>query len=125
MMSAAAVGPAAAVAPAADAGASARRKASCLSAMIVAAEGARSDAALALGLSVPSSRLVVSIERIGRCAGPGISTARAFGISTEIPVHSARHIAFHAPLASTPIVIASVVKRVAPGKVPVLVINRV
>src|ERR1700683_535022 len=93
--------------------------------MIVAAEGAGADAGLAARLSVPSSRLAVSAEGLGRCAGSVGSTAATFGIPSSVPVHSARYIRLHAALATRPVVIASVVKRVAPGVVPLVVIDRV
>src|SRR5258708_17923725 len=38
--------------------------------MVVAAEGARVDTALAVRLSVPSGSLMVSVEGPGTCAGP-------------------------------------------------------
>ena len=60
-----------------QAGASACRIALCLSALLDAAEGTRADAALTAGCSVSSRRLLVSIERTGRCArSVGNSTAR-------------------------------------------------
>ena len=46
-----------------------------LSAMVVAAEGARADAALTAGCSVSSSRLPVSVERPGSCAGTVVNSA--------------------------------------------------
>src|SRR5208283_1215950 len=70
--------------------------------MVVAAEGAGFDAALAAGFSVSSSSLGVSVERLDGCAG--------------MVVNSATH-------ASTSVEVVPVIKRAALGVVPVVVIH--
>src|SRR5271155_791257 len=116
--SAAAAGSPAATRPSAtEAGASARRIAPRLPAMVVVAESARPDAALTPRRSESSSSLGVSFERSRSPAGPVVDSAAA------VAARAALHVPCNAPLASAAVVIAPVVKRVAPGVVPVVVIN--
>src|SRR5208282_5368687 len=65
--------------------------------MVVAAEGARACAALPAGFSIASSRLPVSVEGSGGCAGTVVNSAAYASAAGEI---------------------APVVKRSAPGEVP-------
>ena len=96
--------------------------------MVVAAEGARADAALTAGCSVSSSSLGVSIERPGRCAGTVVSSAAPADIPVRSPVPAAGPVPPHtvtAARASSSVVVAPVIKRVAPGVVPAAVIHYV
>jgi hypothetical protein len=70
--------------------------------MVVAAECAGLDAALAVGCSIPSSRLGVSVEWFGGCAGMVINSATR---------------------ASTSVVAVPVIKRLALGVVGIVVIK--
>src|ERR1700679_1993481 len=90
---------------AAEAGASARGKASSLSATLVAAEGTRADPALAPGLGVSAGGTVVSAERPGSLTGT---------IESSATVDSAT-------VRSAAIEIAPVIKRCATGKVSAVV----
>src|SRR5271167_3521543 len=107
--------------------------------MLVAAQGARADAGLAVRFTVSSRGLGIPVERLGRCAGAVVDPAvrgRVFvpgpvrlagmsGVFTAVAGHSALHVRCYAPLASSSVVIVSVVKRGCPGVVPVVVINYV
>src|SRR5271157_3528544 len=55
--------------------------------MVVAAEGARVDAALTVWFTVSSSRLGVSAERMGRCAGTVVNSAAPADVTVGRPVH--------------------------------------
>src|SRR5271157_2270436 len=81
-----------------------------LSAVVVAAEGARVNAALTARLSVSSSLLPVPLERPG-------------GFASTIAAHSALHIPFYAALASSPVVTAPVIKSSASRVVPAVVVD--
>src|SRR5208337_3658008 len=96
-----------------QAGASSCRIALCLSALLVTAEGARTDAALTAGCSVASCRLPVSVERRHRWAGTVVNSA-ARG-STSIVSSASR--------APTSVVGVPVIKRGAPGVVPAAAIS--
>src|SRR5208337_5023915 len=105
--------------------------------MVVAAKGARVDAALTVWLTVSSSRLGVSAERMGRCAGTVVNSAARSGVPVGRPAPcvgggtSAFAVNSAGPAlglnsagrASTSVVVVPVVKGVAPGVVPVVVIN--
>src|SRR5271165_6430696 len=113
--------------------------------MVVAAEGARVDAALTVWFTVSSSRLGVSAERMGRCAGTVVNSAARSGVPVGRPVPrvgctSAFAVNSAAPavnpaapvlgvnsagLTSTSVVVVPVVKRAAPGVVVVVVIVHV
>src|SRR5713101_845923 len=82
--------------------------------MVVAAEGAGADAALAVRWRVTSGSLVVSVERPARCTGPVEPSA---ALASSGPVKPS------ATLASTAIEGVPVIKRSAVGVVPVVVIN--
>src|SRR6266849_4973539 len=82
--------------------------------MVVAAEGAGADAALAVRWRVTSGSLVVSVERPARCPGPVEPSA---ALASSGPVKPS------ATLASTAIEGVPVIKRSAMGVVPVVVIN--
>jgi hypothetical protein len=77
-------------APTAEARISARREASRLSAMVVAAEGAGVYAALAVGLRVPSSSLAVSVEWPAACT---VSVEASATIAATVPVEASAAIA--------------------------------
>jgi hypothetical protein len=83
--------------------------------MIVAAEGTRPDAGLTAGFSVSSSSLGISVERPGRCAGTAGNSATL--------ANSTADVGSYAPLASSSVIIVSVIKRVTPGVVPVVVVS--
>ncbi len=97
--------------------------------MAVAAEGAGADAALTAGCSVSSSRLRVSVERPGRCAGTvENSTAPAVcSAACDSPRWRMRNSAAAAVklrrAACHPVEGVPVIKRSAPGVVPAVVIN--
>src|SRR5208283_2334700 len=97
--------------------------------MVVAAKGSRLDAALTLWFTVSSSRLGVSAERMGRCAGTVVNSATRSGVPVGRPVpHARRASAFavnSAGPSSTSVVVVPVVKRAAPGVVVVVVIVHV
>src|SRR5208337_3112743 len=125
-----------------------------LSAMVVAAKGARVDVALTVWFTVSSSRLGVSAERMGRCAGTVVNSSARSGVPIGRPVPrvggtSAFAVNSTAPAAipvgrpvprvratsafavnstgSSPasVVVVPVVKRAAPGVVVVVVIVHV
>src|SRR5271165_6422413 len=60
---------------------------------------------------------------MSRRAGTVVNTRRALGVPTGASAHSVLHVRCYAPLAPAPVVIASVVKSVGVGVVPVVVIN--
>src|SRR5271157_6288463 len=98
--------------------------------MVVAAKGSRVDAALTLWFTVSSSRLGVSAERMGRCAGTVVNSAARSGVPVGRPVPrtsagrgSAAFAVNSTGRAFTSVVVVPVVKGVAPGVVPVVVIN--
>src|SRR5580700_2115369 len=105
--------------------------------MIVVAERAGVDAAFAtgralamrharaVGFSVASGSLCVSAEGMGRGARPVVNAARAFSVSTVAGAHSVPHVRRDPPIAASPVVIVSVVKRVAVRVVPGVVIDGV
>src|SRR5271157_3012816 len=123
--------------------------------MVVAAEGARVDAALTVWFTVSSSRLGVSAERMGRCAGtvvnsaarsgvpvgrhvPRVGCTSAFAVNSAAPANVTVGRPVHrvgagisafavnsAARASTSVVVVPVIKRVAPRVVPVVVIVHV
>src|SRR5208337_3420857 len=123
--------------------------------MVVAAKGARVDAALTVWLTVSSSRLGVSAERMGRCAGTVVNSAARSGVPVRRPgprvgCTSAFAVNSAAPAdvpvgrpvpcvggstsafavnsagpSSTSVVVVPVVKRAAPGVVVVVVIVHV
>src|SRR5271166_5870485 len=100
--------------------------------MVVAAKGARVDAALTVWLTVSSSRLGVYAERTGRCAGTVVNSAARSGVPVERPVprasagRSSVVVAVNSTgRASASVVVVPVVKRAAPGVVPVVVIVHV
>src|SRR5258708_19820186 len=82
--------------------------------MVVAAEGAGVDTALAVRLSVPSGSLMVSVERPGACAGP---------IEAPAVIASTRPIEPSAAVASTAIEGVAVVEGPAMRVVAVLIID--
>ena len=84
--------------------------------MVIAAEGARTDTGLTAGFRVSSGGLGVSVKSPRGCAGTVVN-------SSAITAHSTLHVRCYAPLASPSVVIVAVVKRVAPGVVPVVVIH--
>src|SRR5208283_825562 len=95
--------------------------------MTVAAEGARADAALTTGCSVASSRLPVSVERPGRCAGTVVHSTACADVPGPVPrvdagVNSARTAVNSAAPACSSVVVAPVIKRAASGVVPAAVI---
>jgi len=75
-------------ASAAVTGASARRIAPGLSAMIVTAEGTRTDTALTAGFGVSPSRLRVSVKRPGDSSGAVVNSATSANIP-RAGVHAA------------------------------------
>src|SRR5208282_1691147 len=96
--------------------------------MTVAAEGARADAALTTGCSVASSRLPVSVERPGRCAGTVVHSTACADVPGPIPgvdagVNSARTAVNSAAPACSSVEIAPVIKRSAPGVVSGMVVH--
>ena len=110
--------PAATASSATKAGTSACRKASCLSTLLDAAEGARAGAALTVGCSVSSSRPGISVEGPGSWTGTaGKSAARAPG-----PVDVAAVGSF-ATRARAPVEAAPVIKCVAPRVIPAAAIS--
>src|ERR1039458_1548231 len=117
---------------AAHTGASARRGASRLSATLVAAECARTDAALPARCGVSSCRPGVSVESPAGCAGTGVRSA-ALAVKSAADVRSAAsgavrpalHVPGYAPLASSSVVAVPVVKRVAAGVVPAAAVHPV
>src|SRR5271155_986507 len=86
--------------------------------MVVAAEGARVGVALTVLFRVATSSLGASIEGMGRRSGTVVN-------SITVAVHSALHVRCYAPLAPSSVVIVSVVKRVGPRVVLIVVINDV
>src|ERR1039457_133222 len=103
-----------------DAGASARRIAPCLSAMVVSAEGARTDTALAAGFSISSSSPGVSVEGSGRCARTVVNAATPADVASA---SSSAAVGVSSAARSSSVEIAPVVESVASGVVPVVVIN--
>src|SRR5271170_4717235 len=93
--------------------------------MIVVAESARVNAGLASRLSVSSSSLGISAERANRCARIVVNAGSASSIASAVGVHATLHVRCHAPRASSPVVTVAVIKRIAPGVVPCMVIGRV
>src|ERR1700730_7136649 len=98
--------------------------------MVVAAEGARAGAALTAGFSVSSGSSGVSLERPVRCAGTVVNPATAADVPVGRPApcfgartQSAAGAVNPAVSASASVKIVPVVKRGAPGVVPVVVIN--
>jgi hypothetical protein len=122
-----------------EAGAAALRKASLLSAMVIAAEGARADAALTSGFRVSSSSLAVSVERPGRCGGRfetstplacvpvgrPVPLVDARTISAAVTLYYAATAINPATFASVPVEVVPVIESVAPRVVPVVVVNDV
>src|SRR5208283_1755628 len=95
--------------------------------MAVAAEGTGADAALTAGFSVASSRLPVSVERPGRCAGTVVHSTACSHVPGPVPrvdagVNSARTAVNSAAPACSSVVVAPVIKRAASGVVPAAVI---
>src|SRR6267143_3215861 len=105
--------------------------------MVVVAEGTRSDAALTASFSVSPSSVVVSFKRPDRWAGTVFSPAGPTGVRTGRPVPFIAAGTISAPVAaksavvaanfaarfSTSVVVVPVIKRAAPGFVPVVVIS--
>src|SRR6516225_7768139 len=52
--------------------------------MIIAAQGTRADAGLAVGFTVSSRGLGIPVERLGHCAGMVVNSTRVFGVSTAV-----------------------------------------
>src|SRR5208283_4758555 len=97
--------------------------------MVVAAKGSRLDAALTLWFTVSSSRLGVSAERMGRCAGTVVNSSARSGVPIGRPVPRVGGTSAFAvnSTGSSPasVVVVPVVKRAAPGVVVVVVIVHV
>src|SRR5208283_1615428 len=97
--------------------------------MVVAAEGARVDAALTLWFTVSSSRLGISAERMGRCARTVVNSAARSRVPVGRPVPCVGRTSACAvnSAGSSPasVVVVPVVKRAAPGVVVVVVIVHV
>ena len=92
--------------------------------MVVVAEGARADAALTVGFGVATSSLGIAVERAGRCAGTvGCAAALADTISPPVALKSAAVAVKLAARFATSVVVVPVIKRAAPGVVPVVVIS--
>src|SRR5208337_3037073 len=91
--------------------------------MVVAAEGARACAALTAGFSVSASRLLVSVERPGGCAGTVLNSAACAVDSAACAVDAAAYAVNSAARASCSVGIAPVIKRSAPGVVPAMVVH--
>src|SRR5467141_1672650 len=105
--------------------------------MVVVAEGARADAALTPGFSVSPSSVIVDFKRGGRWGGTGFNPAGPTGVRTGRPVPFIAAGTISAPVAaksavvaanfaarfSTSVVVVPVIKRAAPGVVPVVVIR--
>src|SRR5258708_7267029 len=105
--------------------------------MVVVAEGTRADAALTARFSVSSSSVVVSFKRPDRWAGTVFSLAAGTGVRIGGPVSfvaagtisaavSTKSTAVAVKCAariSASIVVVPVIKRAAPGVVPVVVIG--
>src|SRR6266446_5471430 len=105
--------------------------------MVVVAEGAGADAALTAGFCVASSSLGVSVERRGRWAGAVVISAAPAGApiwrpvpfvgantsSAPLAVNSAALAVNSSALASPSVIVVPVIKGVAPGVVPVVVIS--
>src|SRR5271157_1933955 len=94
--------------------------------MVVSAKGSRVDAALTLWFTVSSSRLGVSAERMGRCAGTVVNSSARSGVPIGRPVPRVGGTSAFAvnSTGSSPasVVVVPVVKRAAPGVVVVVVI---
>src|SRR5271166_1475990 len=97
--------------------------------MVVAAKGARVDVALTVWFTVSSSRLGVSAERMGRCAGTVVNSSARSDIPVGRPVPCVGGTSAFAvnSTGSSPasVVVVPVVKRAAPGVVVVVVIVHV
>src|SRR6266849_1903326 len=105
--------------------------------MVVVAEGARADAALTAGFCIASSSLGGSVERRSRWAGAVVISAARSGVPIWRPVPFIAAGTIPAPVAvisaavainsaariSTSIVVVAVIKRVAPGAVPLVIMN--
>jgi hypothetical protein len=105
--------------------------------MVVVAEGARVDTALTARFSISSSSVVVSFKRPGRWGGTVFNPAGTAGVRTGGPVpfiaagtisalvaaKSAVVAAKFAARFSSSVVVVPVIKRAAPGVVPVVVIS--
>src|SRR6267378_6442874 len=105
--------------------------------MVVVAEGARADAALTPGFSVSPSSVIVSFKRPDHWGGTVFSPAGPTGVRTGGPVPFIAAGTISAPVAaksavvaanfaarfSTSVVVAPVIKRAAPGVVPVVVMS--
>src|SRR6267378_1307955 len=105
--------------------------------MVVVAEGTRADAALTARFSVSSSSVVVSFKWPDRWGGTVFSPAGPTGVRTGGPVPFIAAGTISAPVAaksavvaakfgarfSTSVVVVPVIKRAAPGVVPVVVIS--
>ena len=74
-------------------------------------------------LSVSSRSLGISAERMSRCARAVVNAGGAPSVSSPVAAHTARHVCCHAPRAASSVVIVSVVKRIAVGVIPGMVIN--
>src|SRR6266478_5957361 len=121
----------------AEAGTSARRKTPFLPAMVVVAEGTRAEAALTARFSVSSSSVIGSLKRSGRWGGTGFNPAVTAGVRTGGPVpfiaagtisalvaaKSAVVAAKFAARFSGSVVVVPVIKRGAPGVVPIVIMN--
>src|SRR5271166_4588631 len=95
--------------------------------MVVAAKGARVDAALTVWFTVSPSRLGVSAERMGRRARTVVNSSARSGVPVGRPISrvvgGTSAVAVNsAPSAPVPVVVVPVVKRAAPGVVVVVVI---
>src|SRR6266403_2934763 len=105
--------------------------------MVVVAEGTRARTALTPGFSVSPSSVIVSFKRPDRWGGTVFSPAGPTGFRTGGPVPFIAAGTISAPVAaksavvaanfparfSTSVVVAPVIKRGAPGVVPVVVMN--
>src|SRR5467141_3266916 len=105
--------------------------------MVVVAEGTRADAALTARFSVSPSSVIVSFKRPDHWGGTVFSPAGPTGVRTGGPVPFIAAGTISAPVApksavvaakfaacfSTSVVVVPVIKRAAPGVVPVVVIS--
>src|SRR6266850_1700609 len=105
--------------------------------MVVVAEGTRADAALTARFSVSSSSVVVSFKWPGRWGGTVFNPAGTAGVRTGGPVpfiaagtisalvaaKSAVVAAKFAARFSSSVVVVPVIERVAPGVVPIVIMN--
>src|SRR5713226_6989446 len=98
--------------------------------MVVVAEGTRADAALTARFSVSSSSVVVSFKWPGRLGGTVFNPAGTAGVRTGGPVPfiaagtiSAAVAAKFAARFSSSVVVVPVIKRGAPGVVPIVIMH--